>query len=90
MCTIDTIIKTSLHPTEPTQTVKRGKSFEQIEYMTNIIFAVAKRLQQPLDKTLDLIMQKGMISVLDGAYKNRKNRTVRSIVDELSNNLLKR
>lgn len=90
MCTIDTIIKTSLHPVEPTQTVKRGKSFEQIEYMTNIIFAVAKRLQQPLDKTLDLIMQKGMISVLDGAYKNRKNRTVRSIVDELSNNLLER
>lgn len=70
--------------------MKRGKSLEQIEYMTNIIFAVAKRLQQPLDKTLSLIEQKGMISVLERAYTHRGDKTVRNVVDELSNNLLER
>ena len=42
---------------------------EQIEYMTNILFDLAKRLQKPLDKTLECIEKSHLLPILDKAYR---------------------
>lgn len=41
MCKLDTIINTSELVCHSTAVAERGKSMEQIEYMTNILFALA-------------------------------------------------
>lgn len=44
MCKLDTIINTTVQDFHPSNVIKRGKSMEQIEYMTNILFDLAKHL----------------------------------------------
>ena len=87
MCKLDMIINTTVQDFHPTTVIKRGKSKEQIEYMTNILFALAKRLQKPLDKTLESI-EKSHLPILDKAYLCRKQKSSNDIVNELIEKLL--
>lgn len=88
MCNLDTLIITSEQVCHYTATAERGKSMEQIEYMTNILFALAKYLRKPLDKTIESIEEKHLFPILDKAYKyrNRKNSSV--VLNELADNIL--
>ena len=55
MCKLDTILHTSLNSFAkdyPRQ--KQGMYFGRIEYTTNLLFAMAKRVEMPLDKTIQL------------------------------------
>ena len=88
MCKLDTIIDTRVQDFHPTTVIKRGKSKEQIEYMTNILFALAKRLQKPLDKTLESIEKNHLLPILDKAYLCRKQKSSDDIVNELKEKLL--
>ena len=72
MCKLDTIINTTVRDFHPSTVIKRGKSMEQIEYMTNILFDLAKRLQKPLDKTLECIEKSHLLPILNKAYRIRK------------------
>ena len=56
--------------------------------MTNILFALAKRLQRPLDKTLESIEKNHLLPILDKAYLCRKQKTSNDIVNELTEKLL--
>ena len=88
MCKLDTIINTTVHDFHPSTVIKRGKSMEQIEYMTNILFALAKRLQRPLDKTLECIEKSHLLPILDKAYHCRKQKSSNDIENELTEKLL--
>ncbi len=79
MCKLDTIINTTVRDFHPSTVIKRGKSMEQIEYMTNILFALAKRLQRPLDKTLESIEKSHLLPILDKAYLCRKQKSSNDI-----------
>ena len=85
MCKLDTIINTTVRDFHPSTVIKRGKSMEQIEYMTNILFDLAKRLQKPLDKTLE---KSHLLPILDKAYRIRKEKSSNEIVNELTEKIL--
>ena len=84
MCKLDTIINTTVRDLHPSTVIKRGKSMEQIEYMTNILFDLAKRLQKPLDKTLECIEKSHLLPILNKAYRIRKEKSSNEIVNELT------
>lgn len=65
MCKLDTIINTSEQVCHSKAVAERGKSMEQIEYMTNILFALAKYLRKPLDKTIENLEEKHLFPILD-------------------------
>lgn len=88
MCKLDTIINTTAQDFHPTTVIKRGKSMEQIEYMTNILFALAKHLQKPLDKTLECIENSKLLPILDKAYRFRKEKSSNDIVNEMTEKIL--
>jgi len=88
MCKLDTIINTTVQDFRPSTVIKRGKSMEQIEYMTNILFDLAKRLQKPLDKTLECIEKSHLLPILDKAYRIRKEKSSNEIVNELTEKIL--
>lgn len=88
MCKLDTIINTTVRDFHPLTVIKRGKSMEQIEYMTNILFDLAKRLQKPLDKTLECIEKKHLLPILNKAYRIRKEKSSNEIVNELTEKIL--
>lgn len=74
MCKLDTIINTTVRDFHPSTVIKRGKSMEQIEYMTNILFDLAKRLQKPLDKTLECIKSLAANFRQSVSYQKRKKQ----------------
>ena len=84
MCKLDTIINTTVRDFHPSTVIKRGKSMEQIEYMTIILFDLAKRLQKPLDKTLECIEKSHLLPILNKAYRIRKEKSSNEIVNELT------
>ena len=84
MYKLDTIINTTVRDFHPSTVIKRGKSMEQIEYMTNILFDLAKRLQKPLDKTLECIEKSHLLPILNKAYRIRKEKSSNEIVNELT------
>ena len=84
MCKLDTIINTTVRDFHPSTVIKRGKSMEQIEYMKNILFDLAKRLQKPLDKTLECIEKSHLLPILNKAYRIRKEKSSNEIVNELT------
>lgn len=88
MCKLDTVIRTTEQGYSPTNVIKRGKSIEQIEYMTNILFALAKRLQKPLDKTLESLEERDLFPILDKAYQNRNIKSSSAVLKELKDNIL--
>lgn len=83
MCKLDIIIKTTPRKIANVKGAKRGKSLEQIEYMTDILFAVAKRTEEPLDKTLEQIQERGLMTALNNAYRNRKKIKAKQLVEDL-------
>lgn len=88
MCKLDTIINTTVQDFHPSNVIKRGKSMEQIEYMTNILFDLAKHLQKPLDKTLECIEKCHLLPILNNAYRIRKEKSSKEIVNELAEKIL--
>ena len=88
MCKLDIIINTTIQDFHPSTVIKRGKSMEQIEYMTNILFELAKRLQKPLDKTLECIEKSYLLPILNNAYRIRKEKSSKEIVNELAEKIL--
>lgn len=88
MCKLDTIINTSERVCHSTAVAERGKSMEQIVYMTNILFSLAKCLQRPLDKTIENIEEKHLFPILDKAYKYRNKKNSNMVLKELADSIL--
>ncbi len=89
MCELDTILQTSLNsfPKDyPRQ--KRGMSFNRIEYTTNLLFAIAKRVELPLDKTMQLIREKGEMPKLCNSFLKRKAIKPNTIIREISKSIM--
>lgn len=86
MCRFDKIANTSVVPCDLNPTLKRGISMSRIEYMTNIVFTLAKKLQQPLDKTMELLdRNKDATRILYNSYRVRNEVGFNAIVHKLYN-----
>ena len=57
-------------------TAKSGMREERIEYMTKIVLCVAKLLRLPLDKTIKLIKEHDLSSLLENSYRVRRERGI--------------
>lgn len=88
MCKLDTIINTSERVCHSTAVAEHGKSMEQIEYMTNILFALAKYLRKPLDKTIESLDENHLFPILGKAYQYRNRKNSGAVLKELADNML--
>ena len=87
MCKLEDILKTELRmPLTDIQTEK-GISSERIAFNTDVMFAVAKKMEMPLDKTADLMRQKGMFKTLHKAYAIRHKEGVVGVSKLISKSL---
>lgn len=82
MCKFEDIIKTTPRKIIVEEKQKKGISMNRIEFNTNIVFDLAKRLELPLDQTLLLLKGKSA-SYLSSAYRKRNEMKQQEIVKEL-------
>jgi len=87
MCSLNDILKTDIRTYNDAPTAKQGISAERIRFNTDVMFSVAKRMELPLDKTADLMRQKGAFGILNKAYSRRKRCSVSDIAREISQSL---
>ena len=88
MCKLDDILKTEVRSIDAQPSARHGMSAECIRFNTDVMFAVAKHLEMPLDKTADAMRQKGLFKRLDRAYRYRTREKLSSVVKELSSDII--
>lgn len=64
-------------------TAKSGMREERIEYMTKVVLCVAKLLRLPLDKTIKLIKEHDLSSLLENSYRVRREREIDDIAKSI-------
>mgnify|MGYP006872991968 CR=1 FL=1 len=87
MCKLDDILKTEIRKHSIGEPAEKGISFERVEFNTDVIFAVAKKMELPLDKTADLMRRKGQFDALRRAYSQRHRMSIGSISNTISKSL---
>ena len=87
MCKLDDILKTEIRKPTVGELSDKGMSVERLEFNTNVMFAVAKEMELPLDKTADLMRRKGQFSALRRAYSQRHRLSIGSISNSITKSL---
>ena len=83
MCKLEDILKTEQKAFPTPNRSLRGLSYGHIEYNTDLLFMFSKKIGKPLDQALELVRSGKGKSVIDGAYRRRRVKTQREIVNEL-------
>lgn len=87
MCKLDDILKTEIRRPTVGEPADKGMSVERLEFNTDVMFAVAKIMEMPLDKTADLMRKKGQFSTLRRAYSQRHRLSISSISNSITKSL---
>ena len=87
MCNLDDILKTEIRKPTVGAPADKGMSVERLEFNTDVMFAVAKKMELPLDKTAALMRNKGLFSVLHRAYTQRHRQSINSISNIITKSL---
>lgn len=84
MYKVDDILNTEVRSFDGHPTAKQGMSMDRIRFYTDVIFALAKFKEKPLDVTIDLLLSSKKITRLYLSYGQRKKKSAREIAKELS------
>ena len=84
MCKLENIIRTTQKKIRLKEQQNKGISSARIEFNTNIIFALSKTIEKPLDVTLSLIKEKGS-QCLFQSFGKRNVMKQKEIVEQLKN-----
>ena len=87
MCKLDVILKTNVSNYAGKPTAKRGMTMDRIRFNTDVMFALARRLELPLDCTTELMRRSGGFKRLYNSYMHRHDMTTSEIAKELSRSL---
>lgn len=87
MCKLDDILKTETCRPNIVKTADKGISVERVKFNTDVMFAVAKGLGLPLDKTAELMRSKGQFSTLRRAYSQRHRKSIRKVSSTITESL---
>jgi hypothetical protein len=84
MCTLNDILRTEVRSYDAAPTAKQGMSKERIRFNTDVMFALAKRLELPLDSTAELMRRHDGFSRLYRSFIRRHEASASDIAKELS------
>ena len=84
MCKIDKILKTTIRDYNQGEAVGKRMTKQRIRYNTDVVFAVAKRMELPLDKTAEMMVEKDMFKRLKRFYTRRDSVSVATVGKEIS------
>ena len=87
MCKLDDILKTEIRKPTVGEPADKGMSVERVKFNTDVMFAVAKKMELPLDKTADLMRRKGQFNALRQAYSQRYRLSIGSISNSITKSL---
>ena len=88
MCKIEDILNTEIRMQEKVNPVKQGMTSERVRFNTDVMFAVAKQLEMPLDKTSELMRRKNMFQRLHRGFAHRHSEGVAQLSKTISKALL--
>lgn len=84
MCKLDVILNTDVRSYDIEPTAKHGMAMERIRFNTDVMFALAKRLEMPLDSTAELMRKGDGFRRLHRSFSRRHETSVSEIAKELS------
>ena len=84
MCKLEDIIKTTPQKIQIEEKQNKGISIARIKFNTEIIFALSKALEIPLDKTVSLIKKKGS-TCLFNLFRKRNSMSQEEMIKKLCN-----
>ena len=87
MCKLDDILKTEVRRPMVGEPADKGMSIERVKFNTDVMFAVAKKLELPLDKTADLMRKTGQFNSLRRAYSQRHRLGIVTISNSITKSL---
>lgn len=88
MCKFEDIIRTTPQDVKVKEGQGKNISLTRIEFNTDIVFALAKKLEKPLDETLSLMKKTKANSYLFSIFGKRKQISQKEIVNNLHNHIV--
>ena len=84
MCKLNDILNTEVRSYDVAPTASSGMSQERIRFNTDVMFALAKRLELPLDRTTELMRRHGGFRRLYNSFAHRHVTSPYNRAKELS------
>lgn len=84
MCKIDRILSTEVRDFNQGAPAGRKMTRKRIRYNTDVVFAVAKQIEMPLDKTVDLMLAKDELKRVYKSFSQRDTVSVDSVAKQIS------
>lgn len=81
---IDRILTTEIRDFKQGDPINKRMTKQQIRYNTDVVFAVAKRMDKPLDQTASMMLNKNEFKRLYNSYKRRNSVSANTIVEHIS------
>ena len=88
MCKLNDILNTEVRSYDSEPSAKQGMSVERIRFNTDVMFALAKRIELPLDRTLELLRSNDGFRRLHRSFARRHEASANEIAKELCLSLL--
>ena len=84
MCKLNDILNTEVRNFDGEPSAKQGMRVERIRFNTDVMFALAKQLEMPLDRATELMRRRNGFHLLRRSYAHRHDVSVCEIAKELS------
>lgn len=84
MYKIEKILSTEVRDYNQGAPASRKMTKQRIRYNTDVVFAVAKQMDAPLDKTADLMLAKDVFKRVYKSYSQRDVVSVNSVAKQIS------
>lgn len=84
MCKLNDILNTEVRSYDGEPSAKQGMSVERIRFNTDVMFALAKRLEMPLDRATELMRRRDGFRHLHRSFARRHEVSAYEIAKELS------
>ena len=84
MCKLNDILNTEVRSYDVEPSARTGMSQERIRFYTDVMFALAKLLEMPLDNIIDLMRHHDGFRRLNRSYVRRHKSSAYKIAKELS------
>lgn len=84
MCKLEAILNTEVKTRKVVPSSKRGMTKERIRFNTDVMFSVAKQMKMPLDRTAELMLERGAFKRLANSYTQRHTSSINKIAKEIS------
>ena len=87
MCKIEKVLETKVQKIPIGEAQKKGLSYDHIRFNTDLVFAIAKKLEIPIDDAIMRIKQTDNLKTFNNAYSKRNRIRKKTVVDILTSDI---